>query len=148
MPRFLKWDFDEDTITEYRRLGECNNCGACCIDINRYRTLGRKTLGYGQMGDKVQPEGIWAEWWEGNNRRFISLPRLTGEHRICDELKDKRCKVHGLKSASRHTLCLAWPIIPEHLTLYPECSYTFEEIAVYRIGQLIRKHMEKQCLAG
>lgn len=34
-PRFIEWDYNTGTATEYARSGECNGCGACCQTLIR-----------------------------------------------------------------------------------------------------------------
>ncbi len=129
MPRFIKWDFDAGVGIEYERQGECNGCGACCIDKIKYTHAGTMTEGPGPMGDRVVPRGIWAEYRDGTESRFISLPTRTGIHIPCNLLRDGLCMVHPNKSVNEVALCWTFPIIPEHAALYPKCSYSFVEVS-------------------
>lgn len=134
MPRFIKWDFDHNVAIEYERLGECNNCGECCIEIVKYRHIGELTEGpAGIMGNRIKPEGVWSEYSEGDKRRFAGLPRKTGERKPCEFLVNGHCAIHANKSMDENTMCWAWPIIPEHVEMLPQCSYTFREINRWQI---------------
>ncbi len=145
MPRYLKWDFTNKKVTEYRRIGECNGCAACCKATIAYRVAGRRTgksdivemakdnppdYNAGVMGDELEREGVWSEYQDDNGqRRFIRLPEITfPEGHACGLLIDNKCIVHERKSINALTLCMTWPIIPEHVSPFKECSYSFEEI--------------------
>ena len=136
--RFLKWDYDNMEVVEYKRVGECNGCGDCCKQEIHYRLAGKhtNTWGAGIMGNTVNAEGVWSEYGYGNSRRFIKLD-FVKDGNPCPLLKDNRCTMHAEKSikiGGQGALCLAWPIIPEHVELYNNCSYTFEEIGRRPIG--------------
>ena len=138
MIRFIKWDYDAGLATEYERTGECNRCGECCKNEIHYRAAGRytNTHGAGRMGNTTDGHGVWSEYSTGKMRRFIKLDfAIVG--RPCSLLGENGvCSMHDSKSVAMRkqgALCLAWPIIPEHVVLCKGCSYTFREIAHWEI---------------
>lgn len=135
--RYIKWDYDNNTAIEYERQGECNLCGQCCFANIRYRVAGRRTNGSAAMGVTTDREGVWSEVSDGRMRRFVKLTEITerGSHKCsahgeagCTKQSDKSLRLDGDLA-----LCDAWPIIPEHVDAFDECSYTFKEIGRWPI---------------
>jgi hypothetical protein len=134
--RFIKWDYDTHEAVEYERTGECNGCAECCKSQIHYMLNGKATnaFGAGKMGDTTNGrEGVWSEYKVGKMRRFIKLGEVeeVGPEKFCEKLKDNQCVIHAIKSlrmGGQGALCLAWPIIPEHVELFKKCSFSFQEI--------------------
>lgn len=141
MPRFLKWDFDADEVIEYERIGECNGCAQCCVAEIAYRIAGHRndegqTFLYnaGTMGDSCERQGVWSEYSDSEQRRFISIKEINFNHEPCKMLVDKKCAIHERKSLQELPLCKTWPIIPEHVEPFKDCSYSFKEIGRWKIS--------------
>jgi hypothetical protein len=150
-PRFIKWDYNNGIGIEYERTGECNGCGDCCKTRIEYDGVGKLTnnKGAGRMGTTTDAVGIWSEYCTPRMRRFIKL-RKIGEvgkaEEICPLLINGHCSMHLHKSlliGEEGALCLAWPIIPEHVELFKKCSYNFKEINRWKIGDN-QKESEKR----
>ena len=146
MTRFIKWDYTKNEATEYKRTGVCNGCGDCCRARIEYSTAGRRTnkIGAGRMGDTTDQEGVWSECMSGRMRRFIKILSVgeIGESDTCSMLKNGLCSINETKSLAigkQGALCLAWPIIPEHVVLFSKCSYKFEEISHWEFSALLKK---------
>lgn len=140
MARFFKWDFDNQEVIEYEREGECNNCGQCCTTLIRYELAGRKTGGPGKLGDTMDDKGVWSEYKQGRTRRFAKLTETgpIGEA-PCSKFVEGRCAIHEKKSLAFRgelAMCKAWPMIPEHVTPFDQCSYKFTEIGRWRIDDV------------
>lgn len=133
--KLIRWDFEHNLATEYERLGECNGCAECCIEALDYKTAGEYTTGPGPMGAKLRAEGVWCEYQEGGTRLFIRQPSAPGRRNRCRLLSATGCAMHRELSVSYGALCHAWPILPEHITLLPACSYTFREVKHWSIHE-------------
>lgn len=141
-PRYLKWDYDNDTLTEYERQGECNMCGQCCMALIKYRVAGKWTGTKAAMGDNTDRKGVWSELNTGRMRRFAGLPTVEkqGDH-ICPAFRFNGCTHHAkksLKMGGQLALCAAWPVVPEHVEAFDECSYTFVQINQWKISELAK----------
>lgn len=133
-PRYFRFDYDRGLVTEYVREGECNGCGACCLVVIKWlasnnRDLGDKANAWNAgNGDRWMDaeEGIYTAVYWGEQWRFFRSLQITDEAHRCGSLTaDNRCSVHlGKRLISR-----AWPMLPEHVTPFPECSFQFREIA-------------------
>lgn len=91
------------------RKGECNRCGDCCMSGDPFN---------GELG-------------EGEIKGVCPLFKFVYE----DGKKLGTCKVRtGEVSKDSHVYiknyttnaCELWPSIPEHVAMYPNCSYSFE----------------------
>lgn len=128
--RFYRWDYSSGIVIQYERRGECNGCGQCCQAMIRYTLEGKSTKGQAPMGNTTSGSGVWSEIQRGKMRRFIRLLEVGTQEHGCIHLTEKGCAVHGMKALtlrSRLALCDAWPMIPEHVALFDQCSYEFVE---------------------
>ncbi len=146
-PRFLKWDFDTDTVIEYERQGECNLCGQCCMALIVYKWAGKLSSRFAPMGNTTDEKGIWSEFMQGRIRRYIRLLRVSrkGNH-VCPSYEFSGCVYHAEKSTrmrGKLALCAAWPVIPEHVAAFKECSYSFVEIGRWKISELNMQETER-----
>lgn len=144
--RYLEWRWDEDTVIEYRRAGECNGCGMCCMvriewllprrsepEFTPEHILG--VHGWNPRNGSLVPLriGIETEVIVDGRRRYFSNITIGKEPDVCSMLTaDKRCKIH----AGKALIASAWPMSPAQVEALPECSYTFEEIGRWKISEL------------
>lgn len=139
MTRYFKWDFDNKEQIEYRREGECNGCGACCktlITFHAYNKEDTEEFDQRDLDDAVYQEGVWSEVNtedEGGNRRYFTEPKIDlkdTDHKPCSALSpEHKCMVHEMKPK----ICGVWPTLPEQVTPFEECSYSFVEIGRWPI---------------
>lgn len=128
--------FDYNTMlrTTWKRTGECNLCGECCkamihIDDSTYGT-GRED---GEDDVKNNQSGIWHEWEAYGRLRYwkirIALDEPGGD---CYAANGENC-YDG--APCKGLLCTAWPLHPDHVKVFPECSYIFtaEEVISFDI---------------
>jgi len=139
--RYLKWDYDAQAVTEYRRHGQCNNCGQCCRAHIQYELAGphaTEDRRSAQVGTGTSESGVWHEVSEGEHRWMIGnaivsqqgkhqCPLLDGDTLLCTKHEEKDPESNEL------ALCALWPMGPEHVESFDECSYEFEEIASWRM---------------
>lgn len=131
--RFYKWDYTKDEATEFERLGDCNGCGACCKAVIAFVVSGRvKDKDARNLGDSTDGEGIWAEVQKDKKRRYFQVTSVQETDKVnCSKLgENNQCTVHSGKPV----LCEVWPVIPEQVTPFPECSYSFKEVRKWTIS--------------
>jgi hypothetical protein len=141
--QYITWDYDAGIATEYERHGECNGCGQCCRAVITSGLAGLwgeesfEDKPYGRVGIGTDEHGKWCEVAEDGNRWFIRIQSIEKpENYHCEALgEDNRCAVHALKDrfADKFTLCDIWPMGPDHVTPFDQCSYSFEKIAEWPI---------------
>lgn len=131
--KYRKWDYDTNRVTEYVREGECNGCGACCKALIQFTVAGRvKDKDGRNLGNTTNGVGVWSEVQNGKKRRFfrINLMDLKPEAVTCSALSpENKCTVHQTKLP----ICEVWPVLPEQVTPFSECSYKFIEIGSWPI---------------
>lgn len=131
MPEYYEWDFGRRIVTCWKRIGECNKCGACCKAKISY-TFGGNGVGlWGQMGKTTADEqGVWLEVRQGNLRLFMGHTKVdqTDTSHACPLLVKGGCKAHKQKG-KKAPLCNLWPIHPHQVEVFSECSYRFEKIS-------------------
>lgn len=130
---FILWDYDSKTWTEYERIGQCNACGECCKKLIRYSNYGKTTNGQAKMGTTTDRTGKWSEYRKGKIRRFIKILEINtnDESKACSQLVDGKCAQHSIKSvllSGKLALCDTWPIIPDHVSPFKNCSFSFNII--------------------
>ena len=122
--------FDYNTMlrTTWERTGECNFCGECCktmiyMDDTTYGT-GRED-GEDRVRKNSQ-SGVWHEWEAYGRFRYWKIRIEPDEppHHDCFMTNGENC-YDG--APCKGLLCTAWPLHPDHVKIFPECSYIFTE---------------------
>jgi hypothetical protein len=139
--RFFEWDYDADSVVEYARDGECNECGACCSVLIKFAPY---PTGQGQLnpilgwdsrnGEFINArKGKITEVRVGGKSRYFYDITITDEPERCAMLTDdNRCRVH----LGKRLLSRAWPITPDQVAAFKDCSYTFREIGRWKISEV------------
>lgn len=135
--RFFEWDYENQIVVEYERLGDCNGCGDCCHAVIQFMVAGKFHEGQsdwemrGNGGSSTNGQGVWNEIRIGEQRRFFQVNevRTQGGTRCSSLTDDMRCGIHQTKPL----LHKAWPMAPQQVTPFERCSYTFREIARWPI---------------
>ena len=125
MTRYLEWDYGRNTVTEYRREGECNQCGECCQGNVLLMSAEISVVLWLHNCTSTSGEGIWQEIEDDDQaeRKFYTtLPALKEDTAPCPLLKSKLCAVHGTE---KPVLCQHWPTGPHDLLNLPRCGYHF-----------------------
>jgi hypothetical protein len=129
--------FDYNTMlrTTWKRTGECNLCGECCktmihMDNSPYSSV---IDGRTDGATEVDNEGVWHEWEAYGRARYWKIriePDAPGGD--CYATNGENC-YDG--SPCKGLLCTAWPLHPDHVKPFPECSYIFtaEEVIGFDI---------------
>lgn len=130
MTDYIRWDFDKKEATKFERVGDCNGCGACCRSLIKFRVGGHPINDDPRnLSDAIgATDGVWAEVSNDDKRRFFQVESIehNPEEKPCSQVSDdNKCMVHFDKPH----ICDVWPVIPEQVTPFPECSYSFVEIA-------------------
>lgn len=131
--KYFRWDFDNSEVVQYERKGECNGCGACCKALIQFRVrnISSKRLKDGRdLGNATDGKGVWAQIKKGKKRRTFQVTHIVPGEVTCSSLSpENKCMVH----LDKPTICEVWPVLPEQVTPFKECSYTFEEIGRWPI---------------
>lgn len=127
--RYFKWDYEKMEMIEYDRQGECNGCGACCKALIKFKTSqpSHPNDDPRNGGTGTDETGVWAELMFDNEARRLWKfdPVEKDMPDPCPQLSaDHRCGIHNHFS----NLCSQWPIIPDNVTPFSECSFKFVEI--------------------
>jgi len=145
---FHSWDHDQNEVIEWERLGECNQCGECCTAMIRFNVAGERfeTLPDGTLmfpttnvtpksgGTTTDGKGLWHSITRGNLTRFFEVTEQgeIGSHYCPQLLGNNRCAVQSNKTLFNKV----WPMHPNQVTPYPNCSYKFDEVARWRLDEL------------
>lgn len=136
-PRYYKFDFDQGVVIEYERQGECCECGACCNTVIKWQGTNGGPKGIkewnGGNGDlAIFREGVWTGIYIKDRWRFFKDMQITDEPHKCSMLTDdNRCKIH----TGKRLISSAWPMLPDHVTPFAECSYTFTEVGRWTVAE-------------
>lgn len=130
-PRYIDWNYDTHEAVEYKRTGECNMCGECCMarisfDVDWKRENARDG-GMGVPDD--EKNGIWTEWTDGVSRHFWRFHSVDPSiYSPCPMLRydSHKCLLH---EGGKRLIHWGWPFSPQNVTPFRRCSYQFEEIS-------------------
>ena len=141
MTRYFEMDFDNGTVTEYARHGECNQCGACCIAVVSLQVAGHvceiKGWDHRNGGNAPGDTGRWQAVLIDGHWRFWRLTTVEdkGLAHKCVMLSDNnRCRIH----AGKTLLSREWPMSPSHVEPFSECSYSFTEIGHWTVQEFYK----------
>ena len=139
--KFIDWDYDTLIVTEYERVGECNQCGDCCkTRINIQLVGGDKNAHVGtttdeQAGTTTDEQGRWSEigYSDNDNERQFVRFYMPDEPVLCScsAQADNLCTLNGEKPWG----CRVWPTAPSDITQFVNCSYKFVEIGRWGFGE-------------
>jgi len=128
---FTSWDYDKNITTEWLRMGECNHCGECCQVIIDVMTKG--TYHSPRDGAETTDDvGLWCEWEAYGRRRFWKIEIKLDESCECYEDLGKDC-YDG--APGKGIICTAWPLHPDHVACFDNCSYSFVKIKEWPIEE-------------
>jgi len=134
--RFLEWNYDTGIVTEYKRLGNCNHCSACChriiacVFIKPGRS--RNPRNGSASTDGV---GVWNELNLGRWSYYFGNIKAKGDYNGCQALVDNMCSNHNNKDK----ICSGWPFSPSNTEEFPNCGYSFEKIGEWSIESINQK---------
>ena len=136
--KFYEWNYSAGEVTEYRRVGECAQCGECCRALVRYSFIKpprRKNPRNG--GPATSGEDIWQEVNHGRWSYFFGITEIELGADSCGGLTGgDLCEEH----ATKDHICADWPFSPRCIGLFPSCGYSFEEISQWRSKDCERPH--------
>lgn len=127
---FKEFDYDKMIETTWERDGFCNHCGECCktmiyIDDSDTHIFSK------DGEENTNCSGVWHEWEAYGRKRYWKIRIESDEkkgdcHKKCGAVCQDGAPIKSL-------LCTAWPLHPDHVTAFPECSYTFTELDSVKI---------------
>lgn len=145
--RTITWDYDKNVATEWCRLGDCNHCGECCQVIIYIDACGDTDEDRRNGGNGVSEEGQWYQCNGSGNPLFWGNIRITTEpigwdcyEGVADDdifidEQGERCPTSSIAEEQRgqcnhgskrkEGICTAWPLHPDHVNEFDDCSYRF-----------------------
>ncbi len=140
--RYIEWDFDKGVVVEYKRHGECNRCGDCCVALiqftidGRYSPLLKTRIAATSTEDKKAVDNapnVWIELKADDKRYLHKMLEIDVEHKQpCGKLIIEdgvaSCKIQFDKDVFHKE----WPMSPQHVTPFPRCSYSFEKVKEWK----------------
>jgi Fe-S-cluster containining protein len=129
-----QWDFVNELVTQYLRVGHCSKCGRCCQGFLELEVVHRYHPVIPQEGGKATTgRGIWVEIVNNGKRVFFK----TEKHRKLD----RKCKFlaenNECESYNRRPLfCREFPLSPQNIITFPECTYTFINTGEWTFSRL------------
>lgn len=134
MTTYFEWDYDQRRVTEYKRSGKCNQCGACCRAFITFTHVMPPRAGDSKKGGPTTDgRGVWQEVNEGRWRYFYAITIEDGELHCQCLTEDNRCKAHD--DPERSKICQVWPITPSNIAPFPECGWSFEVVNHWPIDE-------------
>ena len=125
---YIDWDYENEIAIRYERLGECNQCGDCCLKTIHLRMVDGDKWTHG--GSTTDGEGRWSEI-ETEKRDFVKFFTNGDEPSLCLKLINNLCSVNGDKP----WCCAVWPTAPADIETFPNCSYSFNEVGRWKFDE-------------
>ena len=134
MKLFYEWNYDIETVTEYQRSGECNQCGECCkAGVEFIVTSWPDDFDSKSGGTTTTGKGMWFSFGDGDDRRFWQVRKVAPRTIKCGSLADNGiCAWHSEKERK----CSDWPMHPSLVEPFKDCSYTFEKTVEWEFAEL------------
>ena len=128
------WIVEDGQLVEYKRAGQCNQCGeCCCAHTISYRMSTRVASASSAGGnDEVEDwsdsegwsalyaQGIW--WWfwvENIEDKPDPCPAFDMVTKQCARWQDME---------DFRPICRYWPVNPKDIAKFPQCGFSFERI--------------------
>lgn len=127
--KFTSWDYDNNIVTEWWRSGGCNHCGECCkVHIDIFAE--RKYYAPRDGSENTSSKGLWCEWKAYGRRRLWQIEIDHDESNDCYQDMNGQC-FNG--SPEKGIICIAWPLHPDHVECFDNCSYSFIKLNEWKI---------------
>lgn len=117
---FNEWDYENQQVNRWLRGGGCNQCGECCqASVSLLATEGDN----GREGCKGTTwNGFWYERFPHTEpRRLVGVEAIDRNGDSCTGDRGNQCGWYDL----RGFICQAWPMAPQHVEPFDNCSYSF-----------------------
>jgi Fe-S-cluster containining protein len=128
------WDYDQKLVIQYLRQGQCSKCGSCCKGylpvsvVNRYDPDNPLRGGKSTTG-----KGIWIEVNHNGQRVFFKTGIFQPREKVCNHLNENNeCASYF----QRPLFCQEFPLSPDNIMAFPECTYSFEKVGEWTFHQL------------
>lgn len=147
------WGVRDGKLVQYKRSGECNQCGDCCkAGIYYTSKIGSAVEQHAEQDTKSKEDADWKGyegwavfaaqgiWWYFDVKRPEKAPE--GGHKGCGSLTEEKgpCGRTVKATCERwmdetfRPICRYWPMLPEHVEWFPFCSFTFERVKEMKDG--------------
>ncbi len=135
--RFYAWNYDTGEVAEYLRLGECNKCGECCrVTVNI--TIAGVDLSPKDGGTCIPKEleqGIWSQADCYGRSRYWQLEIKDNEEELDFNCFDHVRSVCKDGAYEKGILCSIWPLHPDHIAAFNNCSFSFIKLHSWPIEE-------------
>lgn len=112
---FNEWDYEGQQYNLWLRNGGCNQCGECCQAMI-------SLCGPREGFDGTNEKGCWYERFPHvEPRRLIGVEAIDRNGDSCTGDRGNQCGWYDL----RGFICQAWPMAPQHVEPFDNCSYSF-----------------------
>jgi Fe-S-cluster containining protein len=128
------WDYDQELVIQYLRIGHCSKCSSCCKGHLPISIADKYDPDIPQQGGKsTDGKGTWIEINHKKHRVFFKTGIFQPRQKVCNHLNDKNeCASYF----QRPLFCQEFPLSPDNIIAFPECTYTFKKIGEWSFHQL------------
>jgi Fe-S-cluster containining protein len=128
------WDYDQELVIQHLRIGHCSNCGSCCKGYLPISIADKYDPDIPQQGGKsTDGKGTWIEVNHKKQRVFFKTGKFQPREKVCNHLNENNeCSSY----IYRPLFCQEFPLSPDHIIAFPECTYAFEKVGEWSFHQL------------
>jgi Fe-S-cluster containining protein len=137
-----QWDYDRELVTQFKRVGKCSKCGSCCRGFLEIQVAHRYDPDIPQEGGQATTgQGIWIEIMHQEQRTFFKLGNYQSLDRKCAFLAtNNQCGSY----TKRPLFCREFPLSPQNIDTFPECTYNFMKNGEWTFSQLKKKPTQSE----
>jgi Fe-S-cluster containining protein len=130
----IHWDYDQKLVIQYLRQGHCSKCGSCCKGHLPVSVADKYDPDVPQQGGKATTgKGTWIEVNYKKQRVFFKTGRFQVCEKSCSHLNENNQCASYLY---RPLFCQEFPLSPDHIVDFPDCTYTFKKNGEWTFHQL------------
>jgi Fe-S-cluster containining protein len=128
------WDYDQKLVIQYLRQGQCSRCGGCCKGHLPISIANKYDPDIPQQGGKcTDGKGLWIEIIHKRQRVFFKTGKYQPREKVCTHLNAKN---ECISYSRRPLFCQEFPLSPDNITAFPECTYSFKKVGEWTFHQL------------
>jgi Fe-S-cluster containining protein len=128
------WDYDQKMVIQYLRQGQCSMCGCCCKGHLPISVADKYDPDIPQQGGRsTTGKGTWIEVNYNKQRVFFKTGKYQPRQKVCNHLNENhQCSAY----IYRPLFCQEFPLSPDNIFEFPECTYFFEKVGEWAFHQL------------
>lgn len=125
------WDYDNNLVTEWYRVGGCNKCGECCEITIYLGVVGNDGGDARDGGSGMNKKGHWHQWGMNGDSKYWEVKNMAHDEPCsCPIAGSDECVDDSDKKG---LICTAWPLHPDHVKCFDSCSYRFMKLNEWNI---------------